>query len=59
MLPLVEIFDESHCTTVRVCLVEGNKFSKEMKEQNVFNALILGKTEKQDELEHAPEIEPL
>ena len=31
LLPLVEMFDESHYTTVKVCLVDGNKFSKEIK----------------------------
>ena len=56
LLPLVEKFIGSHCTTVRVCLVEDNKFTREMKEENVFYALIPRNTEKQDELEHEPEI---
>ena len=44
---------------VRVCLVEGNQFVKDVKEQIVSFALIPRKTKKQNELEHAPEIEYL
>ena len=58
LLPLVENFDESHCTIVKVCLVKGKNLVKEMKEQHAFYSLIPRKTEKQ-ELEHAPKIEPL
>ena len=59
LLPLVETLSENNCTMGRICLVEGNKFAREMKEYNVFYALIPRKIEKQDEIEHAHEIEPL
>ena len=40
-----------------MCLVEGNQFTGDMKEHNACFALIPRKTEKQDELKHALEIE--
>ena len=44
--PLVYKPEENHCTTIRVCLVEGNQFVKDVKEQNVCFIVIPSKTEK-------------
>ncbi len=30
LLPLIESPDEMNCTTMRICMVSGNKFEKEM-----------------------------
>ena len=51
LFPLIKKLEGNHCTTIRVYLVKGNHFVKDMKKQNVFFALIPRKTKKQDELE--------
>lgn len=46
LFPLIEKPNENHCTIVRVCLVEGNQFIKDVKELNFCFALISRNDEK-------------
>jgi hypothetical protein len=40
LFPLIESLDEVNCTAVRICMVNGKKFEKEMKKNQFFFAII-------------------
>ena len=43
LLPLIESLDEANCTTIKICMVNGKKFEKGMKKNQVYFAIILRK----------------
>ena len=40
LLPLIESHDEINCTTLRICMVNGKQFQKEMKRNRVYFSII-------------------
>ena len=40
LLPLIESLDEVNCTTIKVCMVNGFFFEKEVKKNKVYFAMI-------------------
>ena len=40
MLPLIESLDEVNCTAIKVCMVNGKQFEKEVKKNQVFFAIV-------------------
>ena len=40
LLPLIEVLDEVNYTIVKICMVNGKQFEKEVKKNQVFFAII-------------------
>ena len=40
LLPLIESPDEVNCTIVKICIVNGKKFEKEMKKKQIYFSII-------------------
>ena len=40
LLPLIESLDEVSCTAIKVCMVNGKQFEKEVKKNQVYFAII-------------------
>ena len=40
LLPLIEVPDEVYCTAVKICMVNGKQFEKEVKKNQVCFAII-------------------
>ena len=40
LMPLIESQDENNCTTMRIFMVSGKKFEKEMKKNQVYFSII-------------------
>ena len=43
LLPLIESLDEVNCTAIKICMVNGKQFEKEMKKNQVCFTIILRK----------------
>lgn len=56
LLSLIEDSRNENCTTIRVCLVEGKQFTKDLKKDSMCYALILRKPDKRTEYEQPLEI---